>query len=173
LLNKLDPYDRQPYTYLESFYRSAGWEEEADEVYYQRRFAEGNRIKPQMFLRWLWDRSYRLIAGYGVKVPLILISTAVLLLGTIVFSNPESTGNPKYPPSRFEAFAVSLHLLTHLDLPSDSQLKPSRDDLVIKGRYLWPGLRYSSYAMLQSVFASLILPFVVATIADRIRHRRA
>jgi len=90
---------------------------------------------------------------------------------------PGESGTQRVEPSKLEAFAVSPHYLTHLDLPSSADLTPSRNVYFIPPSCtrpsLWPGLRYSTYATLQALLASLVVPFVIASLADRLRHHHA
>jgi hypothetical protein len=184
-LGKMEPYERQAYSYFENFLRSQGQSEQADNVYYRRKCVEGNRIRPKKFVAWLWDRSYRLVAGYGVRIwPLVFIPVLLLFLGTAVFSrdgslvpNEHADGTNTSRPSHFDAFAVSLHYLTHMDLPSSTELRPSRELYLIQPSRMrpacWPGLHYSTYATLQVLLGSLVVPFVIATIVSRLRHKGA
>jgi len=86
ILKQHKPYDRQPYTILEKFYRNKGDMSRANHVYYTRRRVEGDKISLFHLPSWSWDRVQRYIFGYGVKAiyPIMwligLISISTLLL---------------------------------------------------------------------------------------------
>jgi len=194
LLGKLSPYDRQPYTQLERALRDVGQDGEANKVYYERRWIEGERMKPWNSLGWYWDRPFRHLAGYGTRVwPLVVILLSlVLCAGPFVFSKdgavrekPEAsvsgaasllqaTNAPKLREkvSWFDAFAVGLHLLTGLEVPSGAKLVPSENLLVdrsVLGRRV--RMRFSTYATFHRILGWLLIPIVIASLAERMRRR--
>lgn len=103
LLEKLDPYHRDPYAALERFWRNAGEQDRANAVYYARRTAEGNglRLREQP-VRWAWDRLLRRVFGYGValEVPVywivgLVAATAVLLSGRGALTSRDGSVPPR------------------------------------------------------------------------------
>ncbi len=184
ILNGMVAYDRQPFTQLEKVLRASGLDEEADTVYYEQRRREGNSIPLRRPHSWLWDRAYRWLAGYGVRVwPLLIISMLLLLAGSFVFhrdgaliKKPETQTavQAKGQPSPevvhgvriFDAFCVSLRLLVRLEIPAASNLTPSENSLA-QGI----PMRYSSYATVHMILGWLLLPFVAASIATRFGRR--
>jgi hypothetical protein len=173
-------YDRQPYAQMEKVLRASGLDEEADRVYYEQRQREGDMVSLRRLHSWLWDRAYRWLAGYGVRVwPLLIIPLLLLFAGSFVFhrdgaliKKPEaqsgvqakghSSPEVAHGVRTFDAFCVSLRLLVRLEIPAASSLVPSENSLA----QCIP-MRYSSYATLHMIFGWLLLPFVAASIAAR------
>jgi hypothetical protein len=74
LMERLDPYDRQPYTHLEGVFRRSGDDREATRVYYRRKCVESRRLKlfqrtpfERHVVRWLADRF--LMVAHGLRRP--------------------------------------------------------------------------------------------------------
>ena len=194
LLSRLTPYDRQPYAQLEKVLRSTGQDEDGDKVYYECRRIEGNRLKPWNSFGWYWDRPFRYLAGYGTRImPLVAtLLFLVLFLGPLVFSRqgavtekleaqaPAANSQPKAAkPTKqpeklvwFDAFGLGLRLFIGLDVPSGSKWVPSENPL-IKGHVLGVAvsMRYSTYATVHRVIGWLLVPIVVASLAQRLRRR--
>ncbi len=178
LLDKVLPYDRQPYTQMEKFFRSAGNTEEADEVYYERRRKEGAGLRPWSSpLSWSWDRAYRALAGYGVRIwPLVVLIVALVVCGMLVFDQDGalewSKDLPKgsSPPFRnwVDSLGVSLRLVTGIEFPAGAGWEPSGSRLIFPE---WQWMRNSTYAFLHSLVGLVLVPFVVASIFDRLRRR--
>lgn len=180
VLQKQTPYDREPYVQLEKIFRATGLNEEADKVYYARHEREGDQADGREPLQWLWDRSRRYLTGYGVALtPIIATSLSVLLLGSFVFSRPGAVkkkgedadeGSPVQVPGRlrwFDSIAVSLRLLSGIDLPSGSEWAPS-DDLLVDLRIL--KIRYSTYGTIQRIIGLLLVPIAAAAILDTLQR---
>lgn len=104
LLEKLYPYQQQPYEHLEKIFFRSGLESEAKEVYYKRKIKEHeknidsiskqkrgfNRIIPLIGSK-LWDRLKRYSTGYGVKVNQIWCTILLIwITGCCIFSNESS-----------------------------------------------------------------------------------
>lgn len=80
LLGQLEPaYNRQPYLYLEKWYRDRGDRATADDIYFERRRAEGDKIRKLDFARWILDKVSRFVFGYGVKMSVPFIWVAALI----------------------------------------------------------------------------------------------
>jgi len=180
MLLKQSPFDRQPYVQLEKVFRATGLNEEADKVYYARHEREGNQARWREPLEWLWDRGRRYLTGYGVALtPIIATSLSVLLLGSFVFSRPgavtqkEGGSNEATPPqvpkqlNWFDSFAVSLRLLSGIDLPSGSEWVPS-EGLLVDLR-IWK-LRYATYGTIQRIVGLLLVPIAAAAILDTLQR---
>ncbi len=183
LLKRIE-YDRQPYAQLERTLRSTGLDREADAVYYEQRRRGGNNIPPNSFLSWLWDRTYRYLAGYGVRVwPLVLTPILLIALGAFVFHHygalaekPETTPQARLfraaaspclnKPGLFDAFSVSLRLLIRLEVPSASKCVPSENEIAP-----WMRIKYSTYGTIHMLLGWLLVPFAVASIASRLGRR--
>jgi hypothetical protein len=178
-------YDRQPYVRLEKSLRSGGEEEMADEVYYERRRIEGNRLRlhltrPTTCLRWFWDRSFRILAGYGVRIwplalAILLIVFAVLpcvfrQAGSVV-GKAEARGSlPVCGQLGWsEAFGVGFRALTGIEVASGSQCVPSQKPLRL-GRYRVE-MSYSSFATSLRILGVVLLPYVAASLLGRVRGR--
>jgi hypothetical protein len=183
MLDRMQPYDRQPHAQFEKYFRLIGEDEIADKVYYRWRRIEGDRLTP-LGLRWWWDRGYRYLAGYGVRIwPLVFIPVLLLVVGTNIFLQPcavtktadKGKSSVEISPSEVgtfnivDSFALSLRLMLHLDLPAGSAWHPSRNAVVMHGKEL--PIRYSTYATIHMLLAWFVIPFVAATITDRLRRR--
>lgn len=86
----LAPFDRQPYTQLETILRKGGSDNEAEFVYLARRKQERyQKFRIRTIHAWVIDWLYKLTANYGVR-PLRLIAYAVVViaLGAAGFSQP-------------------------------------------------------------------------------------
>ena len=183
LLGKQRPFDRQPYTQLEKTFRSSGLDNDADDVYYKRREVEGNGIGHKEVLPLLWDRSLRYLSGYGVTIwPLVLIAFLVLFVGSFVFSrlgavickSTNASATTHLPSDKaeshkafvelhwFDALAVSLRILSGIDLPAGSDWVPS-NNLFIDWRIF--RVRYSTYATVQRIVGLLLVPIAAAAFA--------
>jgi uncharacterized protein YjbI with pentapeptide repeats len=128
LLGQLEPvYNRQPYLYLEKWYRDRGDRATADDIYFERRRAEGDKIRKFDFARWILDKVSRFVFGYGVKmsVPFIWVAAliglcAVVLAGrdalarTLPLLWPGSDIN-RWPV--WKRFGVSLWISINLLIP--------------------------------------------------------
>jgi hypothetical protein len=182
-LKQMNPYDRQAFVQLESFYRTSGNAEVADQIYYEWRRVEGNSVRYVNFLRLAWDRLYRWTAGYGVRIwPLVYIAVALFILGGIIFGQDgalESTVKTTLVQNTLErepyhnliqSFSVSLRMITGQDIPSSQSWIPSENHL-ISGGSGWLSLRYSTFAAIGTVIARMLVPFAVAAAAERLKRR--
>ena len=140
LLSKSE-YDRQPYVQMENALRAAGRDDMAEEVYLSRRIEEGKRLSGNP-VRWVLDRLFYLIAGYGVR-PLRLVSLCgmLLALGTWLFSRPgtvklKESKDASGPPPRLspsKALGVAFqHFLPGIDIPGACDWVPEANPVFIK-----------------------------------------
>lgn len=131
LLEKLEPvYNRQPYLYLEKWYRDRGDRATADDIYFERRRAEGDKISKLDFARWILDRVSRFVFGYGVKMSVPFIWVAALIgLCALVLGGRDALARtlpllwPGADTSRWPAwkrFGVSLWVSINLLIPKAS-----------------------------------------------------
>ena len=139
LMDRLDPYDRQPYTHLEDVLKRAGQDQIARDVYYARKRRESRRITLRRPLSWLLDRMLWLLTGYGVRLERLFIATAVIvLLGTFMFQregavisleSPAAVGGASVPQPltlhRREAFWYSVKLFLPVEIPAAGNWRPS------------------------------------------------
>lgn len=88
LLAKLRPYQREPYTQLEKYWRDGAEPDQANRVYYARRQVESRALSlTAQPLRWAWDAILRYLFGYGVnlRVPafwvvgVVFVTTCLLM----------------------------------------------------------------------------------------------
>jgi hypothetical protein len=128
LLEQLKPvYNRQPYLYLEKWYRDRGDRATADDIYFERRRAEGNKIEKLDFARWLLDRVSRFIFGYGVRmsIPFVWVGSLVLFCAFVLTSRKALARSfpllwPDSEVSRWpiwKRFGVSLWISVNLLIP--------------------------------------------------------
>lgn len=179
-LSHLEPYDRQPYVQLEKAHRQAGQDEQADQVYLERRRVE-RAMKKRLawFLDWIYWRG----ANYGVR-PLRLLLFAVLLVGWGVFifrfpgavrdktpaasnaagSTPaaqRAAGCPKQ--LRFwEATRLSAREFMPVDLPLLKDCEAS-DERRFR-------LRFSDWAALLKITGWIIVPVGIAALTGLLRR---
>ena len=162
---RLQPYDRQPYTQLEKVSRAVGEDRHADQVYLERRGVERKQKRQRgEYEAWLGDMIYALLANYGVRpYRLIFIPLVLLLLGTAFFSLP-ATVSPKEKNvvcgsgdpmrlSAWQAFAVSLHQFLPVDVPMGSHCVPSPGPVEVSIAPQWKW----HFTMRPSTFATFFL----------------
>ena len=157
LMDRQNPYDRQPYTQLEDVLRKTGYDQEAKEVYYRRKCVEAKKIrtfqrKPfKLYWRdivsWTSDRSFWLLTGYGVRLTRILYATLIILaIGTFVFlhkgavelrteNQPVAKAAASHmvvtPTLGFaDAFWVSAHQLLPIEIPSGAKWEPTLNPII-------------------------------------------
>jgi uncharacterized protein YjbI with pentapeptide repeats len=150
------PYDREPFSRLERFYRSEGQDDIADQVYLESRNRERrevlwprgrSRFLPTQWLRWFADRLYGLLVNYGIRpYRLVLWAIMILMAGTWVFRRKDavtlagrrdaaqgtnSAGTRAHPGtiSTWNAFAVSLHQFLPVDTLTGANFEPSRQEV--------------------------------------------
>jgi hypothetical protein len=180
LTDRLEPYDRQPYTQLEQTFRQAGEEDLANKVYYKRKRLESSRITLRRPDAWILDRFLWLLTGYGVQLWRLLVAIAlILVIGTFIF-HVDGAVEPKQiyqpPPiaeiqgkadeklslTCFQAFWVSLNLFLPIEIPSGSEWKPS-------SQALWK-IRFTTFATLLKLLGWILVPVGVAGLSGWLKH---
>ena len=85
LVERVHPYHRQPYTQLETTLRQAGYDSDADAVYYARRRMDSQKLS--FGPSWLVDRFLWLFTGYGTTVQrLMYVILPLLAIGIGIFT---------------------------------------------------------------------------------------
>ncbi|MFH1336442.1 MAG: pentapeptide repeat-containing protein [Candidatus Zixiibacteriota bacterium] len=172
LMDQLEPYDRQPFSYLEQTFRRAGEDFLANKVYYERKRTESARISVRRTGGWLLDRLHWWLTGYGVQLWRILIAFAVILIiGTFIFhiggavelkqtapsypvTGNEQEGQQVVALTYIEAFWVSFNLFLPVSIPSGAEWKPS-------SRILW-GIKFTSIATVWKLLGWMLVPIGIA-----------
>lgn len=183
LLERLEPYDRQPYTHLESMLRQAGVDRAADDVYYARRDREFKiRLRRRTLRDLAWvsgDFLYRLTAGYGVK-PLffVLWTLFFLVVGTWAFRQPDAVvyvsaerqnalaGQP-LALDGLRPFWVSLDQLLPITIPGGSGFVPS--DKVWETK-IW-SLQFDSFATILTILGWVLIPAGIGIVSAALRRQ--
>jgi hypothetical protein len=118
------PFDRQPYSQLESSLRKVGDDEGALKVYLERR----RRERKQKFRRrtihlWLFDWTYKSLANYGVR-PFRLLAFAILILvtGALVFQRPGAVVAKIDSKPRAISLETGLEMSIRYFLPMDTPM---------------------------------------------------
>ncbi|HEX4602904.1 MAG TPA: pentapeptide repeat-containing protein [Candidatus Angelobacter sp.] len=148
-------YNRQPYTQLEKFFSGSGETELADEVYLERRKAERQwKWVKKRHVAWFIDLLYFLLLRYGVRpLQLLILSTLLLMLGTMFFSQPytvsakEKTQTAPTKLGACDALEFSIHQFLPVDIPLGEQWVPSSEGIHSK-----PGI-----SIRPNTFAGLVL----------------
>ncbi len=189
LMEKLDPFDRQPFEQLEGTFRRIGRADLADRVYYRRKKKESSKMKPPWPFgppdsagTWLLDKLHWLLTGYGIRRwPLLILIIIFLLLGcyifqfdgavepyphceqlTVVGPMPE-TGRVYYSIQLKEAFWVSLNLFLPIDIPSGSEWRPS-------DQVLWGVIKFKHIGTILVVLGWILFPVAVTNIFGLLRR---
>ncbi len=168
LMDRLEPYDRQPYTQLEAVFRRSGRDRLADDVYYQRRRRETSQ-RTAGSPRWLLDHFLRLLTGYGTRlrrlVPAVVL---IVVLGSFVFTaegavEPKANGGPSpVAGAQLESrrpwpdgLMVSVDAFLPVEIAAVTPWKPSHD-------HRWGPLRFTEWATILSVAGWILVPVAVA-----------
>lgn len=176
IMDRLEPYERQPYVQLESTYRQAGEDRMADDVYYRRRSLEGRHKKG---LRRWGDLTLWALVGYGVKpARLIVFVLAFLVLGTLVFQTPNAARPAQDSPisaarceqrcelAWSEAFWMSVDTFLPLPggLPSGAAWEASTNPVTLSTPIFRSQLpiSFSSVASLMRLAGWVIVPVGIA-----------
>ncbi len=180
LMDRLGPYDRQPFSQLEETFRQAGEGRLANDVYYNRRRRESALIPKRNIAALIGDLFLRGLTGYGVRLYRLLIAIAlVLVVGTFFFQNEgavdplketllspavESQVNTDVRPSLIwrEAFWVSLNLFLPIDIPAGGEWKPS-------SQIIW-GISSTTFAILLTLSGWILIPVGVAGISGMLKR---
>jgi uncharacterized protein YjbI with pentapeptide repeats len=171
---RVQPYDRQPYVELEGVLRRSGADEEANDVYVERRRAERGTLG---FWGAFKDRAYWLLADYGVSLDHeLVISLIFLVFGVFIFSHPNALalmnqGNASplvlERPWRICIF-VALQEFLPLSLPFESEWRPTRDVLRFKRMRVF--FSAATYANFLQILGWILIPLAVASLTGLLRH---
>lgn len=161
---RLEPYERQPYAQLERTLRTLGRDDEADDVYLERRRVE--RWQKRGISR-VGDWIYWLGANYGVR-PYQLFWIAIILIawGTLVFQSYGAgrSGEASCPVMLNLAEAARLSLREFLPVEL-----PILRDCEVSDRH-WLFLRFSDWAALLKLTGWVIVPVGIAALAGLLRR---
>lgn len=104
LFDSMAPFDRQPYTHMETVFRMPGHDRQADDIYHVRRCCEARRTRDRALRRndarelskWqalrevpvaIFDFLQRVLFNYGVRpYRLIIFSLSIVAIGAYIFS---------------------------------------------------------------------------------------
>jgi uncharacterized protein YjbI with pentapeptide repeats len=179
-------YNREPYAYLEKLYRDKGDRDTADDIYFERRQAEGDLVAPYNFFRFGFDRVIRYVFGYGVRMnyPLIWIGILLFFCSLVLCrrdalestdhrSMKERVGFAKLSASRRLTASVweSINLLVpKADLPGANRWRPSARRILLFSRPL--PLTYKNLATSAKLTAWAIITVSVSlfSISDLIKN---
>jgi hypothetical protein len=181
LLGHVIPFDRQPYSQLETVLRKSGADRAADDVYLQRRAKERDQFRTQEPIRFGLDSLYWVVANYGVR-PYQLIVAAIILVavGTVVFTLPGATaaaapaGSAAPATSTVmalsidQAFVVSLNQFLPIALPVVSGASPSFNGIQIAGGQLL--ITYAAIAVVERLLGWILVPLGLLTLSGLL-HR--
>jgi uncharacterized protein YjbI with pentapeptide repeats len=184
LTERIHPYERRFYNQLEKYYRAAGEDELADQVYLKRRDRE-RALKWERGERWEWfkDWLYRFFANCGVNAyQLIVAAVAIVLLCSWVLARPQAV---RYKPPAaadttttaaagsapavvqppwtwWDSLRMSVRLFLPVDVPLATAWEPSDAR--------WIGIRYSDLATLVKLMGWLFVPLGIAAFTGLLRH---
>jgi hypothetical protein len=133
LLPLLTPFDRQPYSQLESALRKVGDDQRARGVYLRRRRAERrHKLHTGRPFAWALDWLYKLTANYGIRpLRLIFFALALVLVGANLFEQEgalkpvKDQGTTRCSIEFSEGVAVSVHYFLPMEVPAGSGCAPS------------------------------------------------
>ena len=185
LMDRLDPYDRQPYTQLEGVFRRSGDDEEATKVYYRRKRVESKRLKlfqrrpfSHHVVRWLADQFLWVLTGYGVRLRRILVAALLILaLGTVVFQYKGAVEPKREAQSTaavgtsvgaeecdfWDGFWVSARHFLPVEIPAGSRWKPTSTFLwVVETRWGKVGMTFEAFATFLKLAGWILVPVGLA-----------
>jgi hypothetical protein len=158
-LVKRSYYDANVYTNLESFFRSQGYLDQADEVFIEHKRVErqGSRQKIKQF----WSVLLEYLVWHGRKPQLALLwSLVIIFAGSFVF-NPKGM-KPKNPDGtslRYNALWFSLDLfLPVVDLGVANNWVPLKDRCFAR-----------NYAYIHKILGALMIPLGLAAVTGIIK----
>ncbi len=187
---RLDPYDRQPFTQMEERFRQAGEDSLASDVYYERKIREAARIKiVEQPLSWIGNRFLWLLTGYGVKLwRLFLAFILILLLGPFIFHldgavklkqekqptqqiESQRTPDEGYSIAWAEAFWVNIHLFLPVEIPSGSHLEPSTKYIFgVETRWGEIGMKFITFATMLKLAGWVLVPVALAGLSGLLKR---
>jgi hypothetical protein len=183
---RLLPYDRQPYTQLEETFRRIGKEDEANAVYLDRRDTE-RKLKwcRHQFLAWAIDRTYGVVANYGVEPWLLVVVTVLILLfGACVFSRTGALSLKHKDESDVQgtmgkvtwcqAAFVALRYFVPVDILMGSEWtpvdRPIRITNISSKLDSFLAIRPARCAAILRVLGWILVPLAIAWMSGLLRH---
>ncbi|HHT9124822.1 MAG TPA: pentapeptide repeat-containing protein [Candidatus Brocadiia bacterium] len=175
LMNRLYPYDRQPFTQLEETFRRAGQDRLANEVYYARKEKETALYKERKErLIWIGRLVHKWLVGYGVHIWRILIASVIaVIIGTAVFqidraielkqetqqlTAEEGSSNTNQdrgvPHGWCDGFWLSVRFFLPMEIPFGSKWIASSNTFC--------GIKFSTIAIILKIAGWVLVPVGVA-----------
>ena len=176
LVDRMSPYDKQPFVHLEELLRRVGRDEVADRVYYKRRTREFELFKKRRPLVFLVDRFLCFLTGYGVKLRRLVYALLICVAaGTAVFHQQGSVraispqvlaSEPDWfgangSLSTIDSFWFSAATLLPVKLGIETRFQASSG-------YLWKagssgfGVRYTTVEVLLIIAGWVLIPIGLA-----------
>jgi hypothetical protein len=164
LMDRLDPYDRQPFTQLEETFRRSGLDELANDVYHKRkRLESGQKTYKKNLGAWMMDRFLWRLTGYGVRLKqLLLFIIPLLIIGTFIFTL-EGAVEPAIK-SPWDAFWVSFSTFLPVEIPSGAAWKPTSDVIQLLG------IKFTTFATILKLAGWILVPVGVAGISGLLKR---
>ena len=183
LFPRLMPFDRQPYSQLETSLRKVGDDRRTLQVYLERCEVERReKFRSGRIDLWLLDWLHKLVARYGVSpYRLPAYALGLILFGAFLFSQPgalESKNPALKPPANVsfgQGLAVSVHHFLPMDTPLGADLVPSGSPVPItvsigKGHLtVWPSPSWYATILLR-VTGYILVGMGVAAAAGLLRR---
>lgn len=174
LLEKLEPFDKQPYAQLAACLRLVGKDRAAEDVYLSQRWRTLRyrwRNFRKYWARALGDLVYLLVARFGVRpYQLLVLPIVVLALGTWLFGQPgavqpaKDSGQHARQLTAGEAMAVTLNLFIPVDIPLGSSWKASDNWSPLK-------MTYAAWGTVFRLSGWIFVPLLVAWLTGLLRVR--
>jgi len=176
LMDRIDPYDRQPFTQLEETFRHAGFDGLANDVYYKRKRRESAQKTLRKPGAWLMDRFLWLLTGYGVRlnrlfyaiVLILLIGTGIFHLGGAVEPSPDiklsTVWSSQSVLSYWDSFWVSFSTFLPVEIPSGADWKPSSHIIQLLG------MKFTTIATMLKLAGWILVPVGVAGISGILKR---
>ena len=181
LLKLQQPFDSQPFYQVEKYLKRIGESRSADEVYYLGQSLRGRLLKPQSEGFWdnvtyvaqlSGDRVWRFL-GYGVRnAPLVLISIALILAGTLLFIDYDAacmrTATACVTTAHiggWNAFWLSLRTFLPIDILAPKEYEPSTESFLGMS-----SARFDHLASALKILGWILIPILVANLAGFLRR---
>ncbi len=189
LFATMDPYDRQPFSFLEKNLRTSGNDREADDAYLLRRKQERRWIRERVFNerrfrefpKLLFDEAQWLGFNYGVRpYRLLALGIIIIALGMFMFSQPNAVkvkpatpvpvpqNNQPVTLNKTQAFGFSLRLFSPVEIASGSELVPTQDPAPFLGRLR---ISYAGYASFHRLAGFVLVPLGVLVLTGLLRRQ--
>ena len=172
LLERLEPFDKQPYAQMERSLRLVGKDRAAEDVYLSQRHRTLKYRWRNFGKHWagaLLDAIYLLVANFGVRpYQLLAVPLIVLLAGTWLFSEPgavapkKDSGQCARQLTAGEAAAVSLNLFIPVEIPMGDAWKASE-------KWSPLGMTYAASATVVKLSGWIFVPLLVAWLTGLLR----